>query len=50
MKGGQAVYSGGKAARKAFLKQSCKNMVRKANRKCRENGEKSKCREQIAMV
>ena len=42
MKGGQAVYSGGKAARKAFLKQSCKNMVRKANRNVEKNGEKSK--------
>lgn len=42
MKGGQAVYSGGKASRKAFLKQSCKNMVRKANRKCREKWRKVK--------
>ena len=42
MKGGQAAYSGGKAARKAFLKQSCKNMVRRANRKCREKWRKVK--------
>ena len=42
MKGGQAVYSGGKAARKAFLQQSCKNMVRRANRKCREKWRKVK--------
>ena len=42
MKGGQAAYSGGKAARKAFLQQSCKNMVRRANRKCREKWRKVK--------
>tara|TARA_B100001113_G_scaffold353852_3_gene360600 strand:+ start:6191 stop:6826 length:636 start_codon:yes stop_codon:yes gene_type:complete len=42
MKGGQAIYNGGKSARKAFLKQSCKNMVRRANRKCREKWRKVK--------
>ena len=42
MKGGQAVYSGGKAARKAYLQQACKNMVRRGKRKCREKLQKCK--------